>query len=79
MIEVDTIELEGKEYIIVEEITINGVVYMHLANSSDPEDFCIRKVIVEDNEEIITGLDNREEFDKVLSIFAEKHHKDLEI
>lgn len=79
MIDVETIELEGKKYIIVSETKINDITYMHLANINNPEDFCIRKVIMENGEEMIVGLDDKKEFEMALNIFLEKNRNDLEI
>ena len=38
---------------------------MYLVNEDDIMDFIIQKVIVEDGEEYITGLDSEKEFDLV--------------
>ena len=75
---VKTILLEGTEYMVIGELLINGVEYIHFANISNPKDFCIRKVTVRDGEEMIVGLDSREEFDMALKAFSDKHIKDLE-
>lgn len=66
MNELDAITLEGREFVIIDEIILNGIKYVHLASAENYEDFCIRKIIVRDNEEILTGLDSDEEFDTVL-------------
>lgn len=73
------IELDNKEYAIIGEIKINDIPYLHLANVKDPEDFCIRKVIIENGEEIITALDSYKEFEMALEFFSRKHRSDLEI
>ncbi len=73
MNELDAITLEGREFVIVDEIILNGVKYVHLASAENYEDFCIRKIIVRDNEEILTGLDSDEEFDNALREFAKKN------
>ncbi len=72
MKEYNAIELEGKEYIIVKEINFNNVTYVYLANSNNPKDFCIRKVINKDNSDVITGLDSDKEFTMALRLFSEK-------
>ena len=73
MNELDAIQLEGREFVIIDEIVLNGVKYIHLANASDIEDFCIRKIVLRDNKEILTGLDTIEEFDFVLDAFIKKN------
>lgn len=75
MNELDALKLEGKDFIIVDEIKINDVLYVHLASTDDPEDFCIRKVVIRDNEEILTGLDSDDEFDIALDAFIKKNHQ----
>ena len=74
MNELDALKLEGRDFVIVDEIKIDDVLYVQLASASDPEDFCIRKVILKNKEEILTGLDSDEEFDMALSAFIEKNH-----
>ncbi len=78
MNELDALNLEGKDYVIVDEEKINNTLYVHLASADDPEDFCIRKVVIKNGEEILTGLDSDEEFDMALDAFINKNHSDLE-
>jgi len=75
----ETVELDGKNYVISLELVVNGSKYLHLANIENPEDFCIRKVEMENGEEYLVGLESREEFNTVLEAFADKHREDLEI
>jgi len=75
---VQTIELEGKKYMIVAELNINGIPYIHFASIDNPGDFCIRKVSIMDGEEMIVGLDSREEFDMALKAFSDKQTKSFE-
>ena len=78
MKDVKTIVLEGKEYMVVGELQINGIEYIHFAEIENPQKFCIRKTTVIDGKEMIVGLDNKAEFDMVLQAFSQKHIKDLE-
>lgn len=78
MKEFDAIELDGKDYIVVAELELNGTKYLQLTNSKDIEDFFIRKIEKENGKEVLSGLDSKEEFDEVLTKFSEKHCKDLE-
>lgn len=74
MKELDTIKLEdGLIYVIVETIEIDNNKYVYLTNIEDEKDFCIRKIIIENNEEILIGLDSEEEFNKALSYLQEKY------
>jgi len=61
------------EYGIVDIIDINNITYYYLTNPEDIEDFCIRKVITENNEEFVIGLDDEKEYDLALTEFAKKH------
>ena len=38
----------------------------------DPEDFCIRKVKIENEKKYLTGLDSDEEFELVMLSFAKE-------
>lgn len=75
MNELDAIKLEGKEFVIIDEISLAGIKYVHLANADDPEDFCIRKIVMENEKEMLIGLDSDEEFDFALDGFMKKNHK----
>ena len=63
--EVECVEIDGHDYIIVKRIEIAGTTYLYLVNEDDVMDFIIQKIIVEDGEEYITGLDSDKEFDLV--------------
>lgn len=63
--EVEYFEIDGHDYIIVKRIEIAGATYLYLVNEDDVMDFIIQKLIVEDGEEYITGLDSDKEFDLV--------------
>lgn len=67
--DLDFVILEnGKKYCIINEIIYNNVKYIYFTNIEDIDDFTIRKEI---NNEFV-GLDNEEEFDKVVDIFIKK-------
>ena len=66
----ETIVLEdGIEYIITDKINN----YLYLSNINDPKDFCIRKELIEEGEEYISGLNNEEEYYSALKLFEEKY------
>ena len=72
MKEVDVIRLEdGIEYAIIQKLEKDGNTYLYLTNVDDDKDFCIRKLIIQDGEEVIIGLDDDIEFDKALSYLNE--------
>ena len=78
MEEVKVIDLEDGNYIISDEISINGIRYVFLTNEKDMLDFCIRKVVINNNEEYIDYLDTDEEFDAAMQAFLDKHKQELE-
>lgn len=63
-LEVVTLE-DNVEYAIVKEINN----YLLLVNTSNEEDWCIRKNVTDGDQKVITPLDNDEEFDKALALF----------
>ena len=73
MKEISVIRLDdGKEYYLVDDIFYNGIKYVLLSLVSDVKDICIRKVIVEDGEQVIAYLDE-DEFDNIFNLFYEKN------
>lgn len=65
--EVEAIEIDGVDYIILREFNVKGSTYFHLMNENDPMDFMYRKLLIEDGEEYIVGLDSDAEFDLVFA------------
>ena len=64
---VETIILNNKEYLILKEIKINGVVYYILINVKDANDICVRKEIAENGNILMSMLDSEEELRMVLA------------
>ena len=74
MKEYNVVTLEdGNEYIEIDKINDNGYTYLVLSNSNNPNDFCIRKLVVEEGKEYIIGLNGDEEFDRIYEIFSKKY------
>lgn len=74
MIEVNTMVLEnGIEYTEVDDLVYNNTKYLLLANIKNAKDSCIRKVLIEENEEYICRLDDKNEFSIILNLFLEKN------
>ena len=61
------------EYNEVDKIEYNNNTYVFLSDLENPENFCIRKLITENDEEYIIGLDSDEEFNNVLNLFTQKY------
>lgn len=75
VIDIEKVTLsDGITYIIVDEIEINNNKYVYLTNENNEKDFCIRKSILENDEEIFIGLDDEDEFNKALLYFVKKNN-----
>lgn len=75
----DTIVLDnGTEYVIIKEEIINGTVYTLFSNIDDDSDICIRKTVVDNDEEYYVGLDNEKEFDLVMAYFTKSFLKEID-
>lgn len=65
--EVDVLVLDdGNDYYPIKELKINENTYLILADVDNPKKVCVRKQIINGNEEFITMLDSEEELDMVL-------------
>lgn len=74
MEEYNTIILEdNKKYAELDTLINNNITYIFLSQLDNPENICIRKLKIKDNEEYIVGLDSNEEFDTILKLFLEKY------
>ena len=72
-----TIKLEnGNTYRIIDTIVNKEDKYLVLA-MDNLEDFTIRKVVIIDNEECLVKLDSVSEYEKVMTIFYNKHMKGM--
>ena len=70
--EVDTIVIDNKEYVILDNLTINNITYTLFSNIENSKDIRFMKTIIENNEKFYTNLENEEEFLIVLSEFNKK-------
>jgi len=64
---------DGIEYYIFDTKIIDNIEYTLFVNINDEEDICFRKTIIENNEKIFIGLDDKLEFEKVLLTFSKKN------
>ena len=67
--EVECFEIDGINYIAAKKFETAENTYLYLVNENDVMDFIFQKVIVEDGEEYIVGLDSEKEFDLVQAYF----------
>ena len=75
MEDIYTLEIDGKQYLIIDQIKDKDNEFVYFSNEEDPKDFCIRKLASDDNDALV-GLDSDEEFDYALGLFLDKH-KDI--
>ena len=55
------------------KLVYNNTEYLLLSNVKNVKDSCIRKIEIENNEEMICRLDDENEFDIILDLFMEKN------
>lgn len=76
--DMDVVTLEdGNEYVILDEIDIDGVKYVYLTTDEDEPKFKVRKVQMAGNIEMYVGLDSDSEFDKAMLYFTKNHKEDM--
>lgn len=74
MIDVNTMILEnGVEYTEVDTLVYNNNRYVLLSNIGNVKDSCIRKIVIENNIEYVSRLDDDNEFDTILNLFMKKN------
>lgn len=61
------------EYTEIDRVNYNHNTYVILSDLDNPNDFCVKKLINENNYEYIIELNNKEEFNNVLKIFTDKY------
>ena len=61
------------EYTEIDKVNYNHNTYVILSDLDNPNDFCVKKLINENNYEYIIELNNKEEFNNVLKIFIDKY------
>lgn len=65
--------MNDPNYEEIDVIEVNGTKYAYLSNPDNPNDFIINKIILKDNKEYYTGLDNENEYDLALMYFMKKY------
>ena len=72
-INVNVTDIDGKEYIELDTIEVNGSKYVYLVSTNDDKDFLINKIVLENGKEYYEGLESNEEFQIVLLNFIKKN------
>lgn len=62
---------DGHEYYIID--TILNKENKYLVFNNELGEYTVRKVVLHDQKEMLTKLDNREEYDEVMMLFYQKH------
>lgn len=65
---VNYLELDGKNYIIINEVDYKNNHYVYLVNEDDKDDIMIKKY----NYDILEPLSSREEVDEILGLLTKK-------
>ena len=68
-ITVDVLEIDGKDFILIDKIDK----YYFFSEENNPENVCILKEVVEDEEELLVSLDDDAEVDKDFDLIEEKY------
>ena len=63
---------DGLEYLVAETLEIDGILYTLFSQLENDMNYCFRKTTIKDGEKYYTGLDDRDEFNKVLYAFNNK-------
>lgn len=71
--ECPSINIDNKNYLVIDKIKIGDIEYWYLSNESDSNDFLIQKLSMLNNEEVIVNLDSNEEFDMAIMEFSKKN------
>ena len=73
-VDVDVFTLDdGKEYVNVEQIILGNNNYLFLSSVEDRTNFCIRKRVNENGEELLVALKDQDEFADVIQEYVNKH------
>lgn len=72
---IDTVIIDEKEYYVVDKVKYNNQIYYYLVSLTDNKDILIRKYILRDGKEYLIGLENEEEFNKVLESYIRENSK----
>lgn len=66
MMNLKVIQLDDKEFYVIQVLELDKHNYYILINTEDNSDFRVRKEIIEDNEKVLVGLDSEKEFMAVM-------------
>lgn len=71
--EIESIILDdGREYFIVDNVTIDNVTYVLFLDTENDKEIRIRKLVMMNNEEFYVGINDDDEIKKVIIAFDKK-------
>lgn len=65
--EVNVIKIDGVEYTEVSRTETGGKRYVLLADLKDPQNFMVQRLVTENGETFIEGVESRAEFERALT------------
>lgn len=71
--EYNIITIDNTDYTEVDRIEYNNKTYIFFSDLEKPENFCIRQLETENNDEYVIGLNSEEEFNTILELFKKKY------
>lgn len=74
--EIDINEINGKDYILLDNIKAMKTTYYFYVSTTDSKDIQILKETVENNEKYIQSIDSEKELMEAYALFYEKHKND---
>lgn len=74
-IQVETINIDDKKYVVLDKISNEGVTYYYLSNVDDSKDMMVNKVV--DGSDIATDLDSEEEIQLAMNLYLTKLNKSI--
>ena len=74
-IQVNTLEINGKNYFLVDSITENKNTYHFFAELTNPNSIQVLKEKTESDDTYYVSLDTESEFDYALALFYDKYHE----
>ncbi len=73
----DYININGNEYLILDEIIINNIRYLYLSLETSLLNIMVNKVINENGKEYLSGLDTDDEVINALDIYFQRHKEEI--
>ena len=61
---------DGRDFFILDTLEVDNNKYLFLSN--EDEEIAVRKVLIENNTEVMSKLDSKEELEKVMTIYSQK-------